>query len=346
MNNHKYYVSGNTAEGFINFLPSNVKDFKQVIILKHPSLALKTAIIEKIIHRSNQQAEILLSAQGNKYLDGVIIRGKSLAIIDDKIATDDLAGSIELDLSLFLKDKLYLTDDYMEKNSQYQNEIGYAHANFAEGLKIHDDLEEIYIDEMDFEKADQLTKKFITNLLQGAPKKNQSAHVYHRLFGTNTSDGVVNVVLHLIQNISNVYHVKGRAGTGKSTFMKKVAKACEDYGFDTEIYHCSFDPNSLDMVLVRELDFCMFDSTDPHAFSPQAEDSIMDLYEETVTPGTDEKFASKINEVHTNYKSRMKKGIQHLKQAGKHLDRLEESHRFTDTELAKITTFITENIFN
>src|SRR5699024_12618825 len=79
---------------------------------------------------------------------------------------------------------------------------------------------------------------------------------------SNTSDGAVNIVPSLIHPLKNRYYLKGRAGTGKSHFMKKVMQACQRHGFDIELYHCSFDPNSVDMVLVRDLDFCIFDSTD------------------------------------------------------------------------------------
>ena len=39
--------------------------------------------------------------------------------------------------------------------------------------------------------------------------------------------------------------------------LKKLAKAAEEKGFEVEVYHCGFDPNSLDMVIVRELGFAI-----------------------------------------------------------------------------------------
>lgn len=49
-------------------------------------------------------------------------------------------------------------------------------------------------------------------------------------------------------------------------YSKKIAAAAESRGFDVEMYHCGFDPESIDMVLVRELKFCVFDSTNPHEY--------------------------------------------------------------------------------
>ena len=39
--------------------------------------------------------------------------------------------------------------------------------------------------------------------------------------------------------------------------LKKLAEAAEEKGFEVEVYHCGFDPNSLDMVIVRELGFAI-----------------------------------------------------------------------------------------
>ena len=94
----------------------------------------------------------------------------------------------------------------------------------------------------------------------------------------------------------------GQSGSGKSTFMKKIAEQALSHGFDTEVYHCSFDPNSLDMIIMRELDVCLFDSTAPHEYFPsRTNDEIIDIYEIAVTSGTDERYADELAEIQTAY---------------------------------------------
>src|SRR5699024_10088520 len=44
-----YYVTGNTAEGFVNFLDSNVVGAKKVVVLKHMSNKVKTRVLEELI---------------------------------------------------------------------------------------------------------------------------------------------------------------------------------------------------------------------------------------------------------------------------------------------------------
>src|SRR5699024_11280704 len=96
--------------------------------------------------------------------------------------------------------------------------------------------------------ADQL----LTNILSNVDKRDRTSSVYRRLFGTNTPEGAVNIVPELLSPMYKNYYLKGRAGTGKSTLMKRIVAACKDYGLDLELYHCSFDPDSIDMVIIHE----------------------------------------------------------------------------------------------
>ncbi|MGP4105605.1 hypothetical protein [Virgibacillus sp. L01] len=327
MPNLHYYVTGNTACGLANFLESNLIGIDHVIKLRHSSAALKTRIIQNLLeYYQDNSIEILHSPLGSRFLDGIIIREKSLAFLDETIVKNK-STAINLEEAVPTKKNPDLTDFNVLTQSAYDS--------FAKGLTIHDDLEEVYINQMDFDRADRFTEEFITALLTGVPKKDRTAHTFHRLFGTNTVDGVVNVVPHLKENIAKVYFIKGRAGTGKSTFMKKISKVCVEHGFDVEMYHCSFDPDSIDMVLVRDLDVCIFDSTDPHEFFPEHDgEEIVDLYEELVAPGTDERFEAEINELNNNYKSYMKQGIQYLQQAGIKFDRNEQDFSIIDIQKA------------
>ncbi len=63
------------------------------------------------------------------------------------------------------------------------------------------------------------------------------------------------------------YILKGGAGTGKSTLLKKIAKEFEDKD-DVAIYHCSSDPNSLDAVILKNAGIVIVDGTAPHVFDP------------------------------------------------------------------------------
>lgn len=330
-----YYVTGNTAEGFVNFLDLNLQGIDHIIVINHSSNRVKTLVVQKLIEQFEQdehQIEVICNALSRSFLDGIIVREKQLAIITDTIAQPELKATMTVLLNhLFEESDIQLEQQQINRlKKQYDHSLQQSYDCFQTGLKIHDDLEAIYINEMDFKKADHIADQFIEGLLQNVPKKDRQVTVYERLFGTSTAEGPITVVPQLINPLQKRVFVKGRAGTGKSVFMKKVAKACIDHGLDLEIHHCSFDPDSVDMVLVPELSFCMFDSTDPHEYFPErSDDELIDLYDLTVTPGTDERFADEIKTVHDQYKSYMKQGVVYIQQAAslhEKIDKLFEEH--------------------
>lgn len=101
----------------------------------------------------------------------------------------------------------------------------------------------------------------------------------HYFLGSSTSLGFVTPIGELLKNTDNtIYILKGTAGSGKSTLMKKISEAFTDKS--QEIYHCSADPYSLDAVYLPESKALIIDGTAPHCIDPvypKAVESIVDL---------------------------------------------------------------------
>lgn len=67
----------------------------------------------------------------------------------------------------------------------------------------------------------------------------------------------------------HAYIIKGGPGTGKSSFMKKVAAAAQEKGHDVTQVFCSSDPDSLDAVMIPSLSVSIADGTAPHILEPK-----------------------------------------------------------------------------
>lgn len=322
----RYFVCGHTAKGYINHLTSNLYEIDQVIILHHKSSILKTNIFQKLINyliNKTDMIEVIYNSDSMQYIDGIILRNESIAFVSEGIVDDysQLEKDVTIEYLTSINDSILYEDLNLKRKKHLQTAYDY----FKRALNIHDHLEEIYIEQMDFNKANEVVADFIQGLFQNVEKQKERSYTYERLFGTNTVEGSVNVVEHLISNIDNRIFIKGRAGTGKSVFMNRVLTACHKYNLDTEVYYCSFDPDSIDMLIIRELDYCLFDSTSPHEFFPEYEkDKIIDLYDLTVKRGTDEQFKSEINRVTNQYKQQLNYGMAELKKLKhiQHLDKL------------------------
>lgn len=62
--------------------------------------------------------------------------------------------------------------------------------------------------------------------------------------------------------------IKGGPGTGKSSFMKKIADYAEKAGIKTLRCPCSSDPDSLDAVILPQKKRIIMDGTAPHTVDP------------------------------------------------------------------------------
>ncbi len=76
------------------------------------------------------------------------------------------------------------------------------------------------------------------------------ARTRHLFPGGNTAAGFVGFFESLRGKARRTVILKGGPGVGKSTLMGKVGKHYERLGLETDYYHCSGDPDSLDAVAV------------------------------------------------------------------------------------------------
>lgn len=330
----KYYVTGHTAKGYVNYLYDNLQGINQIIRLTHPAKALKTDLFHHLIecYKDRFALEILLSESGSEFLEGVMIPELSLAIVSNTLIEED--SKVQ---SFDLEQYFSKTKQTKQFETELENLYKKSYDLLNDALQIHEELEAVYVKEMDFSKANQIADNFIENVLKYVPSGNQTSIVKRRLFGTNTYEGAINIVPDLLKRVKRRFYLKGRAGTGKSTFMRKVAKACKQQGLDIEVYHCSFDPKSIDMVLVPKASFCIFDSTGPHEFFPEKEgDEVIDLYKDTVTPGTDEKYQEKITSLTKKYRKKINLAMETLQQSKIPQMALEKEYTFTKQEIENL----------
>ncbi|MDQ0859431.1 PRK06851 family protein [Bacillus sp. V2I10] len=338
-----YYASGNTAKGYFSLYKFAVKELNRVFLLQGGSRACRSEYMKTIsesLLSAGHSIEYLHCPSNNDWIEGFIVADAGIGIIDDEVPEIRKHISVENMQVIVLENEMKLhsanRDVIGQLTADISSKFQEAYRTFAASLKAHDDIEDIYIANMDFTKANQLSNDLI-ELFFGEEKADKPSNVKHRFLGAATPNGAVDFIQNLTEDIGKRYFIKGRAGSGKSTMLKKIAAAGEEKGYDVEIYHCGFDPNSLDMVILREKGIAIFDSTAPHEYEPEREtDEIIDMYQTCITPGTDEKFAAEINRTTKAYKDKMKEAITYLSEAKELVDQLEEikgektSFRFID----------------
>ena len=98
--------------------------------------------------------------------------------------------------------------------------------------------------------------------------------------GGNTADGFKSYFDERLAPMKKIYILKGGAGTGKSTLMKKVGDFAECEGLKTQLWYCSGDVKSLDGVCIVDKAIAIVDGTAPHVVEakyPAVRDKLIAL---------------------------------------------------------------------
>lgn len=315
-----YFGAGNTARGFTPFYSSIFQDTKELYVLKSGGNKYKTKILKKLStqYANLYDVEIINSGIDRFEVEAIKVKDLDIAVVngdlihDNNIIIDnakiyyiDLSESVNQDL--ILKNQVNL-DDLKVKIFENLNK---SYKKFEEALNLHGNIEECYYKYMDFAKADKLAIDLKDKLINTS--NNKKALTYHRYLGAATVDGSIDFVMNITDGLKK-YFIKGRSGTGKSTILKVIAKKAEENGFDTEIYHCGFDPKSIDMVIVRELGFAIFDSTAPHEYFPSSiEDEVIDVYLKLCTADVDKIYEPELKQLAADGAKIKKEAINYLK---------------------------------
>lgn len=326
-----FYVGGNTAHGFTSLMDSSVQGLERLFVLQGAPGTGKSDLIRTIgDHMASTGYDIWLihCASDNTSLDGMIVPLLKIGMIVgtapyvlEPTLPEAALQYVNLGEACDINQLSTRNFEINHLNQHISEAFQQAYSGFAEALRIHDEWEALYIANMDFQEADELTKEYI-DILYGDRKLEKQSRVDHRFLGAATPNGAVDFVPNLTEGLKR-FLIKGRPGSGKSTMLKKLAAVAIERGFDVEIYHCGFDPNSLDMIIVRDLEFAIFDSTAPHEYFPdRVTDEIVDMYTRCIKPGTDEEHMEAIIHISERYSAQMKQSMQYLAQAKSLQDKL------------------------
>lgn len=282
-----YFVTANTSSGFVSFFDNVIRQSERVYIIKGGPGSGKSTFMKRIgddLLSVGMSVDFIYSPDDKNSIEGIYVNDIKVSIINGTYphAIDPVyPGAIEriLDFGNFWDiDYLRLHKSAIKQlideiNKEYQT--FFEHMNKAK--LIHDRWEKEYLLGMDFAKADNIARDIISEIIKRPSGK--TPETTHRFAGAMTPQGQVSFYRELTENIGRRYVMKGRPGTGKSTLTNKIASAALENGYDVEYYHCSFDPQSIDMIKIPELDFALLDGTAPHLFDPAGDDVLIDMFE-------------------------------------------------------------------
>ncbi len=353
-----YFATANSCYGRKNLLETNISHLKKLFIITDGYECLRHIILKHIRNtciNNGIHIESIRSSYSPDNYDGIILTEKNIGFINVTMVSpeNNLAGApfeIKYIHCMSENDSASISDELIYKyKKQYLLCYNKAYKKLTEAKTIHDEWENVYISCFNKRKANEYTRQFISNnIFRNNNSKPNDGYCRHRFLGCASHNGSVDFVNNITENISKRYFIKGRPGTGKSTFMRKINEAAVSSGFDTEVYHCGFDTESYDMVIIRALDICIFDSTAPHEYFPDRKnDTILDFYRNFVKPGTDERYNSTLTDIENRYKKNIASAVSYMKEANDIAIKANEHvlTNITENNYKECMTYVT-NIIN
>ena len=231
--------------------------------------------------------------------------------------------------------------------SQLVSELNDAKMHLEDALTVHDRWEKYYVDNFDFSQIDEKCENLINEIFD-EEKHTDKGKIYERFLGAATASGSVDYIESITDEIKTRYFIKGRPGSGKSTFMRKILNHATDCGYNAECYYCAFDPKSIDMVVIREKKLCIFDSTPPHEHFPIREgDHILDFYAPAAKCDVDSVYKEELRHISTEYKQKIKMATECISRYNKILNQYERyaDLRIDRKDIVYFANYLSETLF-
>ncbi|WP_188207654.1 hypothetical protein [Alkalibacillus aidingensis] len=316
MVHYRYFMGGTTAKGYVNFYENLIEQLERVVYIEGGFTTIVSPILQRVANHFTNHYDIdyihnhLMTDQ----LEGIVIPSLDIGIFDrTKMNQKRVVYPMLYEKLVYLGDRYdydYLKNhekDLQKHRGEVKTLYQAAIDHFQTALSHHHQVEKLYVDHLNVERANQETEQLIQDIFENS-SLHKPGSVKHRYLGAATPEGPVDYVMELTDELKKRIFIKGRSGTGKSTMLRKIAHEAKNRGFDIEIYHCGFDPGSLDMVILRELSVAIFDATAPHEHDPIKEtDEIFDVYERFIDGHPDDLYHDELAKYKSSYKEEMLK---------------------------------------
>lgn len=315
----KLFPGGNTYIGsyplFDYIIPKNVN---RIFCLKGGPGVGKSSMMKKIAKEFVElgyNLELFYCTSDPSSLDGIVIKELGVVLLDGTaphIVDPKNPGAIDEIVNLgeywTLEGIEKNKDKIIECNKDISSSFRRAYKFLAAAEPIYRDIEEKYVDSVDFGKVNIITEKLLDDLFS----KINSTGVYKKerhLFGTAiTPVGHVDYADSMLANTKKVYYLNGEIGTGKTTLLRKVYEKAVEKGMEVEVYHYPLIPDKIETILINDLDIAITTS------SIYKDEEVLDLNlcvnEDKLSPYKEEiEFDKKMLDDMINY------AIQNLSQA-------------------------------
>ncbi len=301
----RVFPGSNTPQGFYSYYQYLLEQDRanHIFVIKGGPGTGKSTFLKRLGNTMNSEGfnvEYHHCSADNNSLDGVVFPQLGIALLDGTAphVTDPIhPGAIDeiINFGEFWDDagirahRDQIVDVSARLSATFQRGFRYLKA----ARSIYGDIEIVHREAVHRGALNQMAATLVEELLSDRWVSHTPGRTRHLFGSAITPDGPRNHLDTLIGPMGRKVVIKGRPGTGKATLVEKVAAHAIERGYDVECFHCPFDPEKTQHILIPELDTGIVTSVAPHVWTGPADMLIDtdDALEERVVQRHDSRLA-------------------------------------------------------
>ncbi|KLU64886.1 ATP-dependent RecD-like DNA helicase [Desulfosporosinus acididurans] len=274
----KMFPGAVTSKGFFSYYNYIIEpNALHIFIIKGGPGVGKSTFMKKIadnISKLGYDIEYHCCSSDNNSIDGLVIPALGVALLDGTaphIVDPKNPGAV---------DEIINLGDYWDENIIQKAKPEIMRCNYQVGryfqasyyalmeAQLAMDEWEFYVKEhQNWHAINQMTLS-VENDIFGSGNTGHGKE-RHLFAWAHTPQGKTQFIDTLLQDTSALYLLKGQPGTGKSTFLKRIAERAITYGLNVEYYHNTLDPAKLDLIIMPDLHKALCVVSEPYEYTPQ-----------------------------------------------------------------------------
>lgn len=257
-------TSSNTSQGFRTFLPELLQGVAKVFVLKGAPGTGKSTFIRLLGESFSDQGyevEFWVSAADPVSPEGVLIPQLKAAVVNGSLSTP-----IDPSYPGVTGDIIYL-GDYWDKNllqgcsqeimtlyNEQEQHRQQATMVLKKAAEVRDGIKKKAAAYLNLGKLHELVGQLAEEILDTGPAEK------HYFASAVTAEGMINYMDEISSFCKKRYLFKGPAGSGKSSAMMELANQARVKGYSLEYYHCGLEADSIQMIIIRNLQIALIDA--------------------------------------------------------------------------------------
>lgn len=281
-----YFPGGNTSKGFYSFYRYILgqDEARRIICIKGGPGTGKSSLMKKLAAYFNEKGydiEFHHCSSDNNSLDGVVIKGLNVAILDGTsphVVDPINPGAVDEILNMgeywneegFKKYRKNILDINKEVGKTFRRAYRFIGAAKA----VHDDWTNYNNEALNPAKLNKLKDELKDKIFTGT--KGGYGSDRHLFLTAFTPAGVVTYVETIVKDYEKVFVLNGGPGTGKTEVLDSLGKEALKRGYSVQFFHDPLIPERIEHIFIPDLNTAVVTSNEINKLKLEGNQIYMD----------------------------------------------------------------------